>query len=238
WSLRMAGYAFAHPVLVFLLVFGLSSLAVFAATTLPSRTGIFLTDRARFFRLMGGGPEARAEQQMLHLIALDHSGFPWKKLNVEEYADARQDAAYGLYAELYAYWHYLDTGQREQALASAQRFEATPEDWPETLKVVLWKEACFAQAWLAADTDAARPWWERIHYFVKRQPDAAGLRAQAAWHMAQGDYAAGREAAKKALRFLDRIRHPTATVCAEKRLLKAMLSDTVACPEATSTPSA
>ncbi|MCS7035917.1 MAG: hypothetical protein NZM41_04560, partial [Saprospiraceae bacterium] len=100
------------------------------------------------------------------------------------------------------------------------------------------KEACFAQAWLAADTDAARPWWERIHYFVKRQPDAAGLRAQAAWHMAQGDYAAGREAAKKALRFLDRIRHPTATVCAEKRLLKAMLSDTVACPEATSTPSA
>jgi hypothetical protein len=230
WILRPAEYALAHPIAIFLLTFGLSSFAVFLATTLPAHTGIFLTDRARFFRLIGGGPDAESEQQMLHLIALEYSGFPWEQLNLEKYVAARRDAAYGLYVELYAYWHYVASEQYEEALAAAQIFKTVPENWPEALKVAFWKEACFAYSWFKTDPVAARPWWERIQHHVARQPDSAGLRAQAAWQMAHGDPIAGRQAAENALRLLSQRQRLTATERAEKRFLESMLASTVASP--------
>lgn len=230
WAMRTVGYAFAQPASIFLLTLGLGSFAVFLATTLPSRTGIFLTDRARFFRLVSSGPEAQAEQQMLHLVALDTSGFPWEHLDPAAFAAARQDATYGLYVELYVYWHYLAQEQWEQALSCAERFEAVPKDWPEALKVVFWKEICFAYAWLSADAAAAQPWWERIQRQTEHSPDSPGLRAKAAWLSASGHFTAARQAIEEALSLLGQRQQKTSSEHAEQRLLENMFVKAVAEP--------
>ena len=53
----------------FWLVAGAGSVAVFLATTLPTRSGIFFTDRARFQRLMSKGKAGEIEEALLTIIA-------------------------------------------------------------------------------------------------------------------------------------------------------------------------
>jgi hypothetical protein len=53
----------------FWLVSGACSLSLFFATTLPRKSGIFFTDRARYQRLTGNGAEAKAEEALLEILA-------------------------------------------------------------------------------------------------------------------------------------------------------------------------
>lgn len=53
----------------FWLVAGATSIGIFFATTLPTKTGIYFTDRARFQRLISKGQEGKSEEALLNLIA-------------------------------------------------------------------------------------------------------------------------------------------------------------------------
>jgi hypothetical protein len=53
----------------FWFVAGAASVAVFLATTLPTKTGVFFTDRARFQRLISKGKAGEIEEALLTIIA-------------------------------------------------------------------------------------------------------------------------------------------------------------------------
>ena len=53
----------------FWLIAAATSIGLFFATTLPTKTGIFFTDRARFQRLISKGQEGRSEEALLQILA-------------------------------------------------------------------------------------------------------------------------------------------------------------------------
>jgi hypothetical protein len=63
-------YFAAHGLFkVFMLMISASSVAIFLATTLPSKTGIFFTDHARFQRLISTGKASQIEEALLNIMA-------------------------------------------------------------------------------------------------------------------------------------------------------------------------
>ncbi len=67
----------------FWLVAGATSFSLFFATTLPYKSGIFFTDRARFQRLISKGSEGKAEEALLELIAQSTIENSYKKISLE-----------------------------------------------------------------------------------------------------------------------------------------------------------
>ena len=57
-----------HPVAVLLFAGGSISVAIFFATTVPSRTGMFFTDRKRYQRLVQPGKDQEVELAMLRIL--------------------------------------------------------------------------------------------------------------------------------------------------------------------------
>lgn len=222
WGLMHAESVGWRMLAVFFLTSGFTSFLLFLATTVPSRTGMFFTDRARYFRLVSGGPTAEVERAMLELIAFVNSGQPLEQLDLSLVEIVQRDKDYALYAELYAYYHYLATDQREAAIALAERLKALPDGMPAVFQVEFWKEICFAEAYLKHDTEAAGAWWQKIEKQVAKRPDATGLRAKAAWLRLQGHADEAGDTARQALALLRKKNNRTAAEHLEERLLEVL----------------
>lgn len=67
----------------FWLMAGATSFGLFFATTIPYKSGIFFTDRARFQRLISKGPEGKAEEALLDLIAKATTENSYKNISLE-----------------------------------------------------------------------------------------------------------------------------------------------------------
>ena len=67
----------------FWLMAGTTSFGLFFATTIPYKSGIFFTDRARFQRLISKGPEGKAEEALLDLIAKATIDNSYKNISLE-----------------------------------------------------------------------------------------------------------------------------------------------------------
>lgn len=223
WGLVHAGAVGLRVLAVFFLVSAFTSSLLFLATTVPNRTGMFFTDRARYVRLVSGGMAAEIERAMLELVAYVQSGKPLEQLDLKNVAIVRRDKDYALYAELYAYFHFLANDQPEQALASAERLQDLPDEMPTVFQLEFWKEICFAQAYLKRDADAANYWWSKIEKRIAKRPDVTGLRAQAAVQYLNGQTDAARQTAEKVLALLAKKQNPSATEQVEKRLLSILL---------------
>jgi Peptidase family M50 len=67
----------------FWLMASTTSFGLFFATTVPYKSGIFFTDRARFQRLISKGPEGKAEEALLELIAQSTVDNSYKNISLE-----------------------------------------------------------------------------------------------------------------------------------------------------------
>lgn len=220
WALKDASAPAFQFAALFLLVSALVSFFLFLATTIPSRTGIFFTDRARFFRLISGGNTAAAERAMLELVAFAQSGKPFEQMDTNALELARQDPAYAPYAESYAFYHHLAAGRPEAALAAANRMiAALPEDMPAVFKAELWKELCFAAAFLKNDAEEANAWWQKLERYAAKRQDASTLRIRAALCRVNGDLEGAQDWANRARAALGKLQAPNGSRLLEERLL-------------------
>ncbi|MVM37593.1 hypothetical protein GO730_08205 [Spirosoma sp. HMF3257] len=170
FTLTTDSSALARIAVCFSLLFGLFSSMLFLATTVPGQTGAFFTDRARFFRLMGGGHLAAVEQATLELLVYSQSGQPYAKLNPEQVALLLNEPqpSLQLFAHSMAYYRHLDRQETTDAFEHLKQAEALLEDQPTLMKVEIWKELAFAYAYIDRDVKQALANWSKI----KPSPDA------------------------------------------------------------------
>lgn len=117
------------------LISGIGSACIFLATTLPKKTGVFFTDRARFQRLISGGKESVAEEALLNIITqytVDNSC-----LNIlPEHAWALQnddDKVMQFWGFYYEYQHLTDRQLTEEAAAAKLKLLAVKDSIPAAL---------------------------------------------------------------------------------------------------------
>ncbi len=204
WWLSLANAVGLRFLAVFFIVSAATSFFLFLATTVPNRTGMFFTDRARYFRLMSGGKTADIERAMLGLVAQAHSGKSLATLNMADVEVVRQDKDYAVYADLYAFSHYLATDQLEMAMEVAERLHELPDEMPALFRAELWKEACFAAAYLKNDAAAANAWWQKIEKQLAKRQDVSALRVKSALSRVNGALPEARNLAQQALTLLDK----------------------------------
>lgn len=166
----------------FLLFCALLSLAVFAATTIPSRTGPFFTDRARFFRLIRGGKAAEIEQATLELITLSYTGKRYRDLNPAKIAVIQSDPAPIMRSvgEYYAYFYHLDRQEYDLAHSYAEKLEASSPELPAMLKNEYLRESAFSYAFVKKDAEKAELLWQKVQNFYENQQVIAVWRTKIA----------------------------------------------------------
>ena len=220
WLLTGSTVTAWRLVALFLLGTAVVSFFLFLATTVPSRTGMFFTDRARYFRLISGGKTAEVERAMLELIAFVQSGKPMEQMNLANIKLGRQDATYAYFAEFYAFFHYLATEKHEEALAASDQMSRLPEDMPPAFRAEFLKEVCFAAAFLKKDADAANDWWKKIEKQLAKREDVPVLRLKAALCRVNGDLAGAQRLVYQALAKLEKKQLPQGSAHLEQRLLR------------------
>ncbi|CCH54022.1 hypothetical protein BN8_03161 [Fibrisoma limi BUZ 3] len=206
--------------LVFGLIFGLISVLLFLATTVPSRTGPFFTDRARFFRLISGGHDAEVEQAVLELIAHSQSGLPYADLNLDQInlLTNEPEAFFRSYAHGLAYTRHLDRSEWDAAFAHIEAANDLADDQPTTFKNEIWKDLAFAQAFIRNDADAARQTWNRINPAFRQQKTAHLYLIQAAMALAERQPDQARQFVQEGLKVL-----PEQPVKSDDKLYKKLL---------------
>jgi hypothetical protein len=70
---------------------GACSIALFFATTLPTKTGIYFTDRARYFRMISKGKEGDSEEALIQIIAQSVADNHHKNISVQNALTLQQD---------------------------------------------------------------------------------------------------------------------------------------------------
>jgi hypothetical protein len=121
----------------FWLVSGTVSIGLFFATTIPSKSGIFFTDRARFQRLISKGDEGKSEEALLSLIAQTTATNSCKELSLADTLILQKDKEpfmrfWGYY---YAYEYFKANNDEEQSKqAMFQLFNLK-----ETISKPVWK---------------------------------------------------------------------------------------------------
>lgn len=178
-----------RALLVFSLIFTLTSFFLFLATTIPGRTGAFFTDRARFFRLIGGGKTAAIEQAVLEVLAHSYSNQPYASVDPTQIELIKSDDSDLMKAFAYSlsFYYHLDQDEKALALAAAQEMEPLLDDQPLTFRVELQKDLVFAYAFLANDPVQARSIWEKMGKFGQTGKDAHTLLAKAALLFSEGN---------------------------------------------------
>ncbi|MXV14087.1 site-2 protease family protein [Hufsiella ginkgonis] len=113
------------------------SAGICLATTLPTKTGMFFTDRARFFRLLDRGDTGKREAAMLSLMAIYTRDNSCRHIDPEKARLLQDDPEpsmrfWGLYYEYYFYKENL----REDAAAESR---ARLLDAKSAVPATLWK---------------------------------------------------------------------------------------------------
>lgn len=100
-------YFFNFPGELFVFMAGFTSFGIFLATTIPSKTGTFFTDRKRYQRLMSKGEEREIEIALLRIIGIYGRDNSYKNVNIDDINLIIQDTSYhyfGLFTKL-SYQH-------------------------------------------------------------------------------------------------------------------------------------
>ncbi|MCB0532677.1 MAG: hypothetical protein KDD14_10810 [Saprospiraceae bacterium] len=222
WALSDGASLSIRYLAYFSLVSAVVSAALFLATTLPRRTGMFFTDRARYFRLISGGKTAQIEQAMLELIAFFQAGKPLEAIDMAQVDLIREDPDYALYADYYAFYHHMATGNTQKALGAAERLSQLADTMPVAFRAEFWKEVCFAAAYLRQDAAAANEWWAKIERQLAKRGDVPVLRLKAALHLVNGRMEEARRLARQGLDQLAQKTMRNGSEQLEFRLLEAL----------------
>jgi hypothetical protein len=110
------------------LVTAVGSAAVLLATTLPRKSGLFFTDRARFQRLMGKGPAAETEAALLSILTRQVVDGGVKNISLDQarLLQTDADATMRFWGSYYAYAYFREHGlaaEAERARADLAAFE-------------------------------------------------------------------------------------------------------------------
>ncbi|HEX2188091.1 MAG TPA: hypothetical protein VHG51_04300 [Longimicrobiaceae bacterium] len=153
---RDAGFA-AYLASMALLLGGVTSLGIGAATLIPARTGGFYSDGARLLRLLRGGPDTGREVAILTLMALSMAGRrprEWDPALVAQAASLADGTPFDAVGRQLAHAGALDLGEVEEARRQLEAALELEEVLPPVARPGLLLQA----AWFAAvhDGDAAR----------------------------------------------------------------------------------
>lgn len=90
-----------------------TSIGLFFATTIPSKTGIFFTDRARFQRLISTGQAGKSEEALLQLIAQTMIDNSCKYISIDNARILQSDkeAFMRFWGHYYGYEYYRSNQQ-------------------------------------------------------------------------------------------------------------------------------
>ena len=149
-----------------LIVAGLGSLGIFAATLVPARTSGFYTDGMRLWRLWRGGPSALRDDAVVLLGTLSMSGMrprAWPDALVERalgaaHPELDDGSLFACLAHQFAYARALDRGDAEAAAGHLRAALAGYAEGPGVLKAGLALEAAYVEGALRGDAEAARAW--------------------------------------------------------------------------------
>lgn len=90
---------------------------IFLATTIPSKSGFFFTDRKRWQRLNSNGQERESELAILHAIQEESIKGHYKEAQPDILKRMKQDPdeSVQLFGDYFLYKHYYDLGEAEKA---------------------------------------------------------------------------------------------------------------------------
>ena len=168
---------------------------------IPIRTGSNYSDGAKIFQLLSGGAWADYHRA----IAVVGSGLV-TPLQPRDYPiDAIENASKtiakgqtGLLLRLYAYCHYLDAGQFEEADKALGQAEAVYKDSASGIPADLHTVFVFANAVVRFDAAATRQWWDRMTEKKPTRRNCDYWRAQCAVLWMEGNLSKAEEAWAKA----------------------------------------
>lgn len=173
-SPAVSGSALLRGSLVFGLLFSFTSLALFLATTIPNRTGVFYTDRARFFRLIRGGHTGQVEQAVLETLAHSMSGRPYRELDKLQLdlLLTEKEPFFRTYAHTLAYYRHLDRNELDEAYRHIRTADELAHEQPRLFRQEIWKELALAHAYIGHDAALARQVWKQIEPNPETKPSA------------------------------------------------------------------
>jgi hypothetical protein len=170
---------------------------LFLGTAIPMKNGAFLTDGARTWRLVRGGPCAAREESLLVLEARWSRGErprDWSQATVESALVPPDGSLYELNARFWAYARAVDAGEVAEAAPHVHRVAELMRRLPASLRApfaceVAWWEAAHGgraeeASRLLASIPASSPWldsWDRqrAESAIARAEDRAGDAADA-----------------------------------------------------------
>ena len=170
---------------------------LFLGTAIPMKNGAFLTDGARTWRLVRGGPHAAREESLLALEARWSRGErprDWSQATVEQALVPPDGSLYELNARFWAYARAVDAGDVATAAPHVRRVAELMHRLPASLRapfaceVAWWGAAHGGRAdeasQLLAAIPASSPWldsWDRLRAeaAIARAEDRAGDAADA-----------------------------------------------------------
>jgi len=124
----------AEPYDFFAMTTGLMSFGIFLATTIPSRTGIFYTDRKRYQRLRSGGVESKIEAAIMEANGLMMSGESLLSMQEESIDVIQQDeSVFMRYIGLYYKWKYLMEKKSDGAQEIVSMIKDLGKDMPASM---------------------------------------------------------------------------------------------------------
>lgn len=119
----------------------LTSFLIFLVTTLPSKTGIFYTDRKRYQRLTSGGIEQEIEIALLETFAIKTSGRPITDMRLEKIQKIKLDESPVMKYSGYFYeLEYCLEKHPEQIPAIKEEMEKIAKDLPKSMVQLFEKE--------------------------------------------------------------------------------------------------
>jgi len=122
------------------LVGGLVSAALFLATTIPERTGVFYTDRKRYQRLTGTGKEREIEMALVQVMQAEQKGLPIHTLDRQTILRITEDDA-PMFRYLGFYFLSLfDRNNPEKLRESQVQMAELEPEIPRSISVQLKKE--------------------------------------------------------------------------------------------------
>lgn len=112
------------------------SAAIFLATTVPKKTGVFFTDRARYQRLAGNDAASRSEEAMLTLMAQYFIDNSYKNISLENarIMQADNEAFTRFWGHYYEYNYYKDNAMNDEAETAREKLRKLKEQAPAALK--------------------------------------------------------------------------------------------------------
>jgi len=130
-----------RPLGMIFYVGGISSMVIFFATTIPSKAGMFFTDRKRYQRLVTPGKDQEVELAMLNIMGKFSKDNSYKKINKEEIEILISDDLtlikyFGLYNMIC--WQLEHRGEVEKELKT--KYESVSRQVPKNLVKTFNKE--------------------------------------------------------------------------------------------------